>query len=608
MEEIIKEFLKVGITPTLLLVLLYLIIQEPDRVEKIRSLITLPFFRIFKWFSKTHISSKVATQINEFLNSSIFSELTHSENFKIKVKWVENASDPIFKETGTLILRMKEENDQTKNILSAVHTALPHIICPLIRKNLNQTFEKSIDLAILKKLSNKLGRHGKIIFKKYFLDPETDLNSKIRDLLQKLQQLDEYGFFVPIFLNELELLSEELYSENDQNDYSQETLEFLEYLLTIVNREIGENIQLEYLSSPFKVSTIFLARSIRAETNGLRPYLRRLEINLDKGSETIYIIAFPTAFDFFKRLLPSLESHDRIFVKKIVKTVNSKNKIKSYQNLKIAILTRNEVYSDKLFEVKLEENNILVGSKVSGIVDDVSQNEAIINILGIRAHIVKSECSWLPIESCKDVLLKDTEYEFIVKKIDKSTSMIYLSMKFVENDPWKNVSIPIVGELIEVEFKFNSVNTIKAIFDDKLEVEIKHEELTWFLDSDNHQDEFIGLRKFVKVIEIDNVNHRIFCSLRQTIENPWPLIQNSLPINTELNGKVSEITDYYVRVMLPNNYFGIIPKESLEKAGNEYINFKDNVVIGQGIDVYVSKIFLKKQKIRLDLVRNKNKS
>jgi hypothetical protein len=89
---------------------------------------------------------------------------------------------------------MKEENDQTKNILSAVHTALPHIICPLIRKNLNQTFEKSIDLAILKKLSNKLGRHGKIIFKKYFLDPETDLNSKIRDLLQKLQQLDEYGF------------------------------------------------------------------------------------------------------------------------------------------------------------------------------------------------------------------------------------------------------------------------------------------------------------------------------------------------------------------------------------------------------------------------------
>src|SRR5690606_13073283 len=117
----------------------------------------------------------------------------------------------------------------------------------------------------------------------------TEVDSKISELIVKLQSLDEHGFFIPIFINELELLSEGLYADNDSSDYSEQTLQFLEYLLTIVKRDVGQEIQLEYLLPPFKVSTIFLAKANRADTQGLRPYLRRLTINLDKGSETIYI-------------------------------------------------------------------------------------------------------------------------------------------------------------------------------------------------------------------------------------------------------------------------------------------------------------------------------
>jgi hypothetical protein len=73
----------------------------------------------------------------------------------------------------------------------------------------------------------------------------------------------------------------------------------------------------------------------------------------------------------------------------------------------------------------------------------------------------------------------------------------------------------------------------------------------------------------------------------------------------EFNGKISEITPTYVQVKLPNNYVGVLPKESLEKAGHEYKNFQDNMIVGQGIDVYVSKVFINRQRIRLDLSRNK---
>lgn len=605
MDAIIKEILKFGLVPTFLLVILYLIIQEPERANKLKAIITQPFFRLFRWFSKEHISSKVSSQANEFFNSSIFSQLTHAERYNLRVKWVKEVNDPILSENGTLILRMKEEDDQTRNILAAVHTALPYVVCPLIRKNINKTCEKSIDLAILKKLSSKLGKHGKLTFKKYFLDPETEIDSKINELIIKLQSLDDHGFLLPIFINELELLSEGLFADNDSTDYSEQTLLFLEYLLKIVNREVGQEIELEYLNSPFKVSTILLAKAHRADTQGLKPYLRRLKINLDKGSETIYVISFPPAFEFFKRLLSALDSHERIFIKKVVKAQYYKQSYPGQRDLKIAILTKNEVFADESFEQKLIEYGLQEGSKVKGIVEDISHNETLVNVLGMRAYIQRNECSWISIISCEDVLVKNQEYDFVIKKIDKSANMIYLTLKTEDNNPWTKVELPRQNDLIEVTI--NSFNTInfKAVYSKKLEIYIPFEEISWFFLTQNQRKNLIGTAQKVKVIEVDHDNEKIFCSLRQTEIDPWPKIHESLKVGMEFNGKVTDITPHYLQVKLPNNYFGIIPKESLEAAGHEYKNFHENVVIGQGIDVYVSKVFIARQRIRLDLKRNK---
>lgn len=605
MDTLIIEILKFGLVPTFLLIVIFLIIQEPNRATKLKALITEPLFRLFRWFSKEHVSSKVSSQANEFLNSTIFSQLTNAERYNVKVKWVKEVDDPHLSENGTLIIRMKEEADQTKNILTAVNVALPHVLCPLIRKNINNTFEKSIDLTVLKKLANKLGKHGKATFKRYFLDPETEIDSQISNLIVKLQSLDEHGFFIPIFINELELLSEGLYADNDYNDYSEQILQFLEYLLKIVNREIGQEIELEYYNPPFKVSTIMLAKAQRADTQGLKPYLKRLNTNLDKGSETVYIISFPPAFDFFKRLLSTLESHERVFVKKIIRTQFFKESVPGEKELKIAILTRNEIYTDELFEQKLQKNNVREGISVKGTVEDISHNETLVNVLGMKAYIQKNDCFWLSITSCEDILVVNHEYDFIVKKIDKSSNMIYLTLKTIENNPWNLIRLPRVGDLIDVVISLNNPINFKCIYSDKLEVYIANEEISWFFLTPNQCHELIGTTQTVKVISIDEENEKIFCSLRQVQENPWTLIHESLKVGMEFNGKVADITQHYIQVKLPNNYIGIIPSECLEKAGHEYKNFQENVVIGQGIDVFVTKVFIARQRIRLDLIRNK---
>ena len=184
-----------------------------------------------------------------------------------------------------------------------------------------------------------------------------------------------------------------------------------------MKRKIGEEIELEFLLNPFKVSTVLLAKAQRADTEGLKPYLKRIKINLEKGSESIYVIAFPKAFSFFGRLfIKSIESDERLFVKKVVTTTHSKQSLRGVEYLKIAILARNDIYSDELFNEKLKSLEISEGMKIRGIVEDVFQNESSVTVLGLNAYISKDECSWNNLKSCSECLVVGKEYEFISEK------------------------------------------------------------------------------------------------------------------------------------------------------------------------------------------------
>ena len=605
MEEIIKEILKFGFVPAFLLIVVILLIQDPDRAIKIKALITEPLFKLMKWFSKEYIASSVTSNVNEFFKRNIFNCLVDNEKYKFQVKWVSQTDDPVLSQNGTLILRLKEENDQTRNIISAVQVALPHVICPLIRNNISQSSVKAIDLTILQKLATKLGRHGMSTFRKYFLDPETNQNKEIGELVRKLLILDKHGFFVPIFLNELELVEEGIFAENDLTDYTEQTYDFLNYLLSIVNREIGCEIELTYLKFPYNIGTILLAKQQKADKQGLRPYLKRLRINLDQGCESIYIISFPPAFSFFEKLIDALDGHERVFVKNVFYTteyeLNGKHDL---TKLRIVLLRKNDIYVDEDFNERLKINNVKIDEKVKGIVEHVSRDETLVNVVGMRAYINRRDCSWISVTDCSCELKQGEEYTFQVKNIDRKSGTIHLTRRFDEENPWYLDELPRMDEIITVNIKSREGLKYTGLWESRLEVFIPMNEVSWFILSENSKNKLVETYKEVKVIEVDEVNQRIFCSLKQVVPDPWPIIHKSLTKGSEFLGKVIDVTAHFVDVELPNRYNGRIPKESLEKAGYEYRNFKENIVIGQGLEVVISKVFISKKRIRLDLKRN----
>ncbi|MEW5844503.1 MAG: S1 RNA-binding domain-containing protein [Bacteroidota bacterium] len=605
-EIIVKvlEFLaKYGFTGFVFIVLIILVIK-PENAEKLKALLLTPTFRLFKWGSKQYISSKIISYSSEFLSSQLKKYLPNLPEVKLKIKWVSTNSDSILKENNILILRLEETNDQTRNTLAATKLALPKLVLPTLRHNLQEYANSAIDLAILKKLSDKIGKRAFPIYQKYFLYPELEKNLKAAKLLNDLVTIDRKGIFVSIFLDELERYGEHLYRKAILEDRTDEIILFLDYLVKIADREIGVDVPLAHDSGDLRVSMLLLAKSLKAESKGVKPYLNRIQNYARRGYEVIYVYAYPSARDFLQRLIKSLEAEDNILIEKRVKVeMIDKGYYDSTHVGEIVKLSIVKLYETAILEEKLASINIKEGDRVQGTVIDVAKFTAIVDIQGINCFISRDDCSWEYVESCTELLCVDTKYDFIIQMIDKSSNRIYLSRRFPSENPFRSKSLPKVDQIIEVYVKGSWNNNYICHYLENIEIHVPFSEISWLPD-DLLGNNLTGLKCKVKIMEVCEEKLLIKGSIKRTSLDQWYKLHKKYPVGTELIGKVVEINTEFVKLSLPDGLFGIIPKDYMIKGGFEYQDYHKNVVIGQGIEVVVSKVFIEKRKIRLDLKRN----
>lgn len=604
MDKVLEVILAYGLLPTFLLILIFLIVQDPNRAFKLKSLLIYPFFKIFHWFKREYVASEVSRYLNTFFKKELNPAKGDEASFKIS--WVKSDADPILK-NGKVVIRMRRDDDQTKNILTAARYALPKMVCPLFRHNITTSYATAIDLTFLHKFAEQLGNHGKAVFRKYFLNPEVDGDQTLIETLQRLHRIDNFGVFTTIFINELEFVGEGIFADGDHKDRTSELIQFLNYLNTLAEREIGEELgdRLVNFSEKFRVGIILLAKSQIANKKGLLPYLRRLNINLERGCDSIYIIAFEPAFQFLEKFIQVVDGNQRVTIEKVFRRKHQTNSYDRQYSINICCLRRNKLFTNESFVKKVQANDIKAGRYVEGVVVDASEDEALISFLGVDGTIRKLDCSWVTFLNCNQVLSEGDTKTFMVKGIDTSNGNISLTLKFpLEEDPWRKVQIPKVSDIISVYVAAMDGVGLKCIYEGLLEISVPATELSWFGMTHDEKAALLRNNIEVKVMMVDADNRLIECSIRELSSNPWPAIHQAFKPGKVCKGKVLEVTEHFVRVTIDNGLVGKIPKENLLNAGHEYARFRETMVPGQGVDVVVTKVFISKKWIRLDLKRN----
>ena len=602
--EVIFDFIRDYGVEGFLLVTLVLIIEDPERAVKLKALFIKPLFNFFKLGSKQYIASEVGYTATQYIRRHVTKYVPSVNDPKIRIKWVTSPADPVFQSDGTLIIRMQETNDQTRNILTATRVALPRIVCPSLRPNLEKYTESAIDLTILKNLSDKLGKHAQPVFQQYFLAPEIEENKRISELFSKLIILDESGIFVSILLEELNLLGEYLFSTGDTSDKTGDILSLIEYLLGIATRQVREHIELEYISPCFKIGVMLLAISARAENEGLPPYLRRIKKNLNLGCESLYIASYPRARSFLRRLVKALDTNERIEQVKwniLLPVTSIFDGRKSFSE--IVMYRRNDIFDDTTFTEKINELGLSDESIITGHLFDITQFAAMVDLGGVFGVVSLDECSWYTQINCRDIFVEGSERLFTVMKINLDKEIIELSRKIPDENPWRCCPIPAVGDVVQSEIRFQQGDNYICRSTSGLELTLPRIEVSWGISIEDEEQNILGSSQQLIVTDVDEENQKIISSIRQITKDPWPIILEELPPGMAIQGKVSNITQDIISIELPNGILGYIPRQYIQDAGLDFDNFTQEIQIGQYLDVIVSKVFDGKGKIRLNIAK-----
>ncbi len=248
-------------------------------------------------------------------------------------------------------------------------------------------------------------------------------------------------------------------------------------------------------------------------------------------------------------------------------------------------------------EKAFEEQSI-----VKGIIDGKVKGGFTVSIDGIRAFLPGSLVDVRPVRETAH--LEGQENEFKVIKLDQKRNNVVVSRRAViesesSADREQVLSTLEEGQIVE--------GTVKNLTDYGAFVDLGGvdgllhiTDMAW--KRVKHPSEVVtqGQKVQVKVLKFDTDRKRVSLGLKQLGEDPWIAIATRYPVGTEIEGKVTNLTDYGCFVEIEDGVEGLVHVSEMDWT-NKNVHPSKVVSIGDVVKVKVLEIDEERRRISLGL-------
>ncbi|APC97741.1 30S ribosomal protein S1 [Francisella frigiditurris] len=237
---------------------------------------------------------------------------------------------------------------------------------------------------------------------------------------------------------------------------------------------------------------------------------------------------------------------------KVVKIDTKRNNI--VVSRKAVIEENNSGDKDALLE-KISE-----GSVVKGIVKNITDFGAFVDLGGVDGLLHITDISWSRISHPTDVLSIGEEIDVKVIKFDKEKQRISLGIKQLGEDPWLNIAreLPVGTKLMGTVTNITDYGCFVKL-KEGIEGLVHTSEMDWTNKNVNpHKAVSIGQELEVIVLELDADNHRISLGIKQCRPNPWNEFEKNFQVGDKVHGKIRSITEFGVFIGLDGGIDGLV--------------------------------------------------
>jgi small subunit ribosomal protein S1 len=267
------------------------------------------------------------------------------------------------------------------------------------------------------------------------------------------------------------------------------------------------------------------------------------------------------------------------------------------------VLSRRKILENEKNAARLAAlESITEGQIIDGIVSNIANFGAFIDIGGIDGLLHIGDIAWYKVKKVEDLLHLGQTVKVQVSKVDKVNGKISLNMKNLTLNSWDYASERFPEGLIMKGIVTSIMNYGAFV---KLEPGIEGllpiSEYAWNDAEATFKREVKKDQEIeVKIINVDKENKKIALSVKRIHANPWGEVFRHYPPGTIVKGIVQNLVPFGAFVKLPEGIEGLIHINNFSWTA-KVKHPKDFLKKGDEIEVVVLEVNPKNEKVLLSL-------
>ncbi len=279
---------------------------------------------------------------------------------------------------------------------------------------------------------------------------------------------------------------------------------------------------------------------------------------------------------------------------KVIKVDRRRNNI--VISRKAVLVDRNGEDSKVILE-KMQEGNI-----VTGIVKNITDYGAFVDLGGIDGLLYITDLSWKRVKHPSEVLTVGQEVQAKILRFDQEKHRVSLGLKQLSEDPWGGISerYPVGTRLFG---KISNITDYGAFVEVENGIEglVHVSEMDWTNKNVNPSKVVkLGDEVQVQILEIDESKRRISLGLKQCKANPWIDFAEKHKKGDHVTGTIRSITDFGLFIGLDGGIDGLVHVSDISwtVSGDAAIrNYKKT----QEVTAVIVSIDVEKERIALSI-------
>lgn len=226
----------------------------------------------------------------------------------------------------------------------------------------------------------------------------------------------------------------------------------------------------------------------------------------------------------------------------------------------IVVSRRSAMEAENSVEREALLENLHEGDEVKGVVKNLTDYGAFIDLGGVDGLLHITDMSWKRIKHPSEILSIGDEIKVKILKFDRNNARVSLGLKQLGDDPWSDITTRYpIGQRLHGRITNITDYGCFVEIEEGIEGLVHVSEMDWTNKNVNpNKVVHLGQEVDVIVLDIDGDRRRISLGLKQCTQNPWEMFAGSHQKGDKISGKIKSITDFGIFIGLDGGIDGLI--------------------------------------------------